>query len=61
MDQQERFRWLYAEKNHRGSGHALLALEKCQDGAIIGDGRSDNTLETKILHFQTQQQNLYFA
>lgn len=34
MDQQERFRWLYAEKNHRGSGHALLELEKLQDGAI---------------------------
>ncbi|EPZ92949.1 hypothetical protein N207_07560 [Helicobacter pylori UM114] len=47
MDQQERFRWLYAEKNHRGSGHALLELERLQDGAIIGDGRSDFTLETK--------------
>ncbi|WQW15666.1 50S ribosome-binding GTPase [Helicobacter pylori] len=47
MDQQERFRRLYAEKNHRGSGHALLELEKFQDGAIIGDGRSDFTTETK--------------
>ncbi len=47
MDQQERFRQLYSEKNHRGSGHALLELEKFQDGAIIGDGRSDFTLETK--------------
>ncbi|MFP6318697.1 GTPase [Helicobacter pylori] len=47
MDQQERFRRLYAEKNHRGSGHALLELEKLQDGAIIGDGRSDFTLETR--------------
>ncbi len=47
MDQQERFRQLYAEKNHRGSGHALLELEKLQDGAIIGDGKSDFTLETK--------------
>ncbi|MFP6038227.1 AAA family ATPase [Helicobacter pylori] len=46
-DQQERFRQLYSEKNHRGSGHALLELEKFQDGAIIGDGRSDFTLETK--------------
>ncbi len=46
-DQQERFRRLYAEKNHRGSGHALLELEKFQDGAIIGDGRSDFTLETR--------------
>ncbi len=47
MDQQERFRQLYSEKNHRGSGHALLELEKFQDGAIIGDGRSDFTTETK--------------
>lgn len=45
--QQERFKRLYAEKNHRGSGHALLELEKFQDGAIIGDGRSDFTTETK--------------
>ncbi len=47
MDQQERFRRLYAEKNDRGSGHALLELEKFQDGAIIGDGRSDFTTKTK--------------
>ncbi len=47
MDQQECFRQLYSEKNHRGSGHALLELEKFQDGAIIGDGRSDFTTETK--------------
>lgn len=46
-DQQERFRRLYAKKNDRGSGHALLELEKFQDGAIIGDGRSDFTLETR--------------
>ncbi|GAA9258018.1 hypothetical protein TH0127_09020 [Helicobacter pylori] len=32
-------------KNYRGSEHA--ELEKLQDGAIIGDGRSDSTLETK--------------
>ncbi len=51
-DQQERFKWLYANvknpnyvKNYRGSKHA--ELEKLQDGAIIGDGRSDFTLETK--------------
>ncbi|MFP6268637.1 AAA family ATPase [Helicobacter pylori] len=47
MDQQERFKSLYSEKNHRGNGHAFLELEKFQDGAIIGDGRSDFTLETK--------------
>ncbi|GAA9736225.1 hypothetical protein VN0123_07920 [Helicobacter pylori] len=46
MDQQERFKRLYANmKNHRGSEHA--ELEKLQDGVIIGDGRSDSTLETK--------------
>ncbi|WP_371955432.1 GTPase [Helicobacter pylori] len=52
MDQQERFKRLYADvknpnyvKNHRGSEYA--ELEKLQDGAIIGDGRSDCTLETK--------------
>ncbi len=47
IDQQEHFRQLYSEKNHRGSGHALLELEKFQDGAIMGDGRSDFTTETK--------------
>ncbi|PUD32449.1 50S ribosome-binding GTPase [Helicobacter pylori] len=46
-DQQERFKRLYAEKNHRDSGHALLELEKFQDGAIIGDGRSDFTTKTR--------------
>ncbi len=46
MDQQERFKRLYANmKNYRGSEHA--ELEKLQDGAIIGDGRSDSILETK--------------
>ncbi len=47
INQQERFRRLYTEKNHRGNGHALLELEKFQDGAIISDGRSDFTLETR--------------
>ncbi|GAA8360326.1 hypothetical protein HpBT206_07660 [Helicobacter pylori] len=32
-------------KNYRGSKHA--ELEKFQDGVIIGDGRSDSTLETR--------------
>ncbi|WP_407918694.1 GTPase [Helicobacter pylori] len=46
MDQQERFKRLYENiKNHRGSEHA--ELEKLQDGAIIGDERSDFTRETK--------------
>ncbi len=56
-DQQERFRQLYAEKNHRGSGHALLELERLQDGAIIGDGRSDFTLKTRSYSFQYNHQN----
>ncbi len=56
MDQQECFRQLYSEKNHRGSGHALLELEKFQDGAIIGDGRSDFTLKTQSYSFQYNHQ-----
>ncbi|EQL60235.1 hypothetical protein N405_04995 [Helicobacter pylori FD568] len=48
MDQQERFKRLYANmKNHESSRHVLSELKKLQDGAIIGDGRSDFTLETK--------------
>lgn len=44
--QQERFKRLYANmKNYRGNEHA--ELKELQDGAIIGDGRSDSTLETK--------------
>ncbi|GAA6970625.1 hypothetical protein VN0250_11380 [Helicobacter pylori] len=51
MDQQERFKRLYAKrlyanmKHYRSNEHA--ELEKLQDGAIIGDGRSDSTLKTK--------------
>ncbi|GAA8681877.1 hypothetical protein oki272_07940 [Helicobacter pylori] len=52
MDQQERFKWLYANmknsnyvKNYESSERA--ELEKLQDGAIIGDGRSDFTLKTE--------------
>ncbi len=54
MDQQERFKRLYADvKNPNHSFFGFLKrlvgtdLEKLQDGAIIGDGRSDFTLETK--------------
>ncbi|GAA8452771.1 hypothetical protein HpBT236_09340 [Helicobacter pylori] len=43
MDQQERFKRLYADKK---SGKRA-ELEKLQDGAIIGDGRSDFTLKTE--------------
>ncbi|MDU9804408.1 GTPase [Helicobacter pylori] len=57
MDQQERFRQLYTEKNHRGSERVFLELEKLQDGAIIGDGRSDFTLKTRSYSFQYNHQN----
>ncbi|ALM80090.1 GTPase [Helicobacter pylori] len=59
VDQQKRFRQLYSNyvKNDRGSGHALLELEKFQDGAIIGDGRSDFTLKTQSYSFQYNHQN----
>ncbi len=57
--QQERFKSLYSNyvKNDRGSEHALLELEKFQDGAIIGDGRSDFTLKTRSYPFQYNHQN----
>ncbi len=56
MDQQERFKRLYANmKNYRGNEHA--ELEKLQDGAIIGDGRSDFTLETKSYTFKHNNQS----
>lgn len=57
--QQERFKSLYSNyvKNDRGSEHALLELEKLQDGAIIGDGRSDFTLKTRSYSFQYNHQN----
>lgn len=55
MDQQERFKRLYANmKNYRGSEHA--ELKELQDGAIIGDGRSDSTLETQSYLFQYNHQ-----
>ncbi|GAA7245910.1 hypothetical protein ID0469_00280 [Helicobacter pylori] len=47
INQQEQFRRLYADYVKNPSEHALSALEKFQDGAAIGDGRSDFTLETK--------------
>ncbi len=56
MDQQERFKRLYANvKNYRDNEHA--ELEKLQDGAIIGDGRSDFTLETKSYTFKHNNQS----
>ncbi len=56
IDQQERFKRLYANmKNYRGSEH--VELEELQDGAIIGDGRSDSTLETKSYTLKHNNQN----
>ncbi|GAA6792900.1 hypothetical protein Kyoto1A_08040 [Helicobacter pylori] len=56
MDQQERFKRLYANmKNYESSKHA--ELEKLQDGAIIGDGRSDCTLETESYTLKHNNQN----
>ncbi|WP_441711964.1 hypothetical protein [Helicobacter pylori] len=42
-------------KNYRGSEHA--ELEKLQDGAIIGDGRSDSTLKTESYTLKHNNQN----
>ncbi len=56
MDQQERFKRLYANmKNHESSEHA--ELKELQDGAIIGDGRSDSTLTTKSYTFKHNNQS----
>ncbi len=56
MDQQECFKRLYANmKNHESSEHA--EIEKLQDGAIIGNGRSDFTLETKSYTFKHNNQS----
>ncbi|ACX99212.1 GTPase [Helicobacter pylori] len=56
MDQQERFKRLYANmKNHESSKHT--ELKELQDGAIIGDGRSDSTLETKSYTLKHNNQN----
>ncbi|GAA9389423.1 hypothetical protein HpHA273_07980 [Helicobacter pylori] len=42
-------------KNYRGSEHA--ELKELQDGAIIGDGRSDFTLKTKSYTLKHNNQN----
>ncbi len=53
MDQQERFKSLYStyQKNYqndeRNKQAVLNELHSLQDGATIGDGRSDFTLETR--------------
>ncbi|GAB0051800.1 hypothetical protein YGH009_06050 [Helicobacter pylori] len=65
--QQERFKRLYStyqnnyQSDERKKQNILKELHSLQDGAIIGDGRSDNTLETKILFFPIQQSKLCLA
>ncbi|MCK0502663.1 hypothetical protein MPF91_01335 [Helicobacter pylori] len=44
-------------KNYESSRHVFSELEKLQDGAIIGDGRSDFTLETKSYTLKHNNQN----
>ncbi len=63
VDQQERFKRLYStyQKNYQNdecNKQAILnELHSLQDGAIIGDGRSDFTLKTQSYSFQYHHQN----
>ncbi len=63
VDQQERFKQLYSnyQKNYqndeRNKQAILKELHSLQDGAIIGDGRSDFTLKTQSYPFQYNHQN----
>nr|WP_232258901.1 GTPase [Helicobacter pylori] len=61
--QQERFKRLYSnyQKNYqndeRNKQAVLNELHSLQDGATIGDGRSDFTLKTRSYSFQYNHQN----
>ncbi|GAA8316687.1 hypothetical protein HpNP138_03910 [Helicobacter pylori] len=61
--QQERFRRLYStyqnnyQNDERNKQAVLNELHSLQDGAIIGDGRSDFTLKTRSYSFQYNHQN----
>ncbi len=61
--QQERFKRLYSNyqnnyQNDERKRQAILnELHSLQDGAIIGDGRSDFTLKTRSYPFQYNHQN----
>ncbi len=63
MDQQERFKRLYSnyqnnyQNDERNKQAILNELTSLQDGAIIGDGRSDFTLKTRSYSFQYNHQN----
>ncbi|PDX44463.1 hypothetical protein BB473_03495 [Helicobacter pylori] len=62
-DQQERFKRLYSnyqnnyQNDERKKQAILNELHSLQDGAIIGDGRSDFTLKTRSYPFQYNHQN----
>ncbi|WP_425250664.1 GTPase [Helicobacter pylori] len=62
-DQQERFRRLYSnyqnnyQNDERNKQAILNELHSLQDGATIGDGRSDFTLKTQSYSFQYNHQN----
>ncbi len=61
--QQERFKRLYSnyqnnyQNDERKKQAILNELHSLQDGAIIGDGRSDFTLKTQSYPFQYNHQN----
>ncbi|KHL81201.1 GTPase [Helicobacter pylori] len=61
--QQERFKRLYSnyqnnyQNDERKKQAILNKLHSLQDGAIIGDGRSDFTLKTRSYPFQYNHQN----
>ncbi|WP_120916106.1 GTPase [Helicobacter pylori] len=63
VDQQERFKRLYStyqnnyQNDERKKQNILNELHSLQDGAIIGDGRSDFTLKTRSYPFQYNHQN----
>ncbi|WP_259456731.1 GTPase [Helicobacter pylori] len=60
--QQERFKRLYSnyqnnyQNDERKKQNILKELHSLQDGAIIGDGRSDFTLKTRSYSFQYNHQ-----
>ncbi|STO73609.1 GTPase [Helicobacter pylori] len=63
VDQQERFKRLYStyqnnyQNDERKKQAILNELHSLQDGAIIGDGRSDFTLKIQSYSFQYNHQN----
>ncbi len=63
VDQQERFKRLDStyqnnyQNDERKKQAILNKLHSLQDGAIIGDGRSDFTLKTRSYSFQYNHQN----